>query len=201
MGVIAAQSIGEPGTQLTMRTFHIGGAATRRAEQSSLENRNAGTVKFTQPDHREARRRHAVVMNRNGELLLVDDSGRERERYQVIYGAKLLVKDGQKLEGPTLLAEWDPFAVPLLTEVGGAVRFDDIIEGVTMSEALDEVTGLSRKTIIESKDPDARPRITIRGDDGEVLTLPSSEQPASYYLPQGSIITVNDGDDHRPPAR
>jgi len=135
-----------------------------------------------------------VVMNRNGEVLIVDDSGRERERYQVIYGAKLLVKDGQKLDGPTLIAEWDPFAVPLLTEVGGIVRFDDIIEGVTMSETLDEVTGLSRKTIIESKDPDARPRLTLRGEDGEVLTLPTSGQPASYYLTQGSIITVNDGD-------
>ena len=194
VGVIAAQSIGEPGTQLTMRTFHIGGAATRRAEQSSLENRNAGTVKFSNLNTVKRADGTLVVMNRNGEVLLVDDSGRERERYQVIYGAKLLVKDGQKLEGPTLLAEWDPFAVPLLTEVGGVVRFDDIIEGVTMSETLDEVTGLSRKTIIESKDPDARPRITLRGEDGEVLTLPTSGQPASYYLSQGSIITVNDGD-------
>src|SRR5690242_5249766 len=193
VGVIAAQSIGEPGTQLTMRTFHIGGAATRRAEQSSLENRNAGSVKFSGLATVQRADGTLVVMNRNGEVLLVDDSGRERERYQVIYGAKLLVKDGQKLEGPTLLAEWDPFAVPLLTEVGGVVRFDDIIEGVTMSETLDEVTGLSRKTIIESKDPDARPRITLRGEDGEVLTLPSG-QPASYYLPQGSIITVNDTD-------
>src|SRR5678816_237553 len=194
VGVIAAQSIGEPGTQLTMRTFHIGGAATRRAEQSSLENRNAGTVKFSNLNTVKRADGTLVVMNRNGEVLLVDDSGRERERYQVIYGAKLLVKDGQKLDGPTLLAEWDPFAVPLLTEVGGVVRFDDIIEGVTMSETLDEVTGLSRKTIVESKDPDARPRITLRGEDGEVLTLPSSGQPASYYLSQGSIITVNDGD-------
>ncbi|HEY1126758.1 MAG TPA: DNA-directed RNA polymerase subunit beta', partial [Actinomycetota bacterium] len=193
-GVIAAQSIGEPGTQLTMRTFHIGGAATRRAEQSSLENRNAGTVKFANLNTVKRADGTLVVMNRNGEVLIVDDSGRERERYQVIYGAKLLVKDGQKLEGPTLIAEWDPFAVPLLTEVGGIVRFDDIIEGVTMSETLDEVTGLSRKTIIESKDPDARPRLTLRGEDGEVLTLPSSGQPASYYLTQGSIITVNDGD-------
>ena len=99
-------------------------------------------------------------MNRNGELVIVDDSGRERERYQVIYGAKLMVKEGQQVEPGTLMAEWDPFAMPLLTEVGGTVRFEDIIEGVTMSETLDEVTGLSRKTIIESKDPEARPRIS-----------------------------------------
>ena len=105
------------------------------------------------------------------------------------------MKDGQKLEAGTLLAEWDPFAMPLLTEVGGTVQFEDIIEGVTMNETLDEVTGLSRKTIIESKDPDARPRITIRDAKGEVKTLPSSEQPASYFLPQGAIITVNDGDE------
>ncbi|MGO9832352.1 MAG: DNA-directed RNA polymerase subunit beta', partial [Myxococcaceae bacterium] len=193
VGVIAAQSIGEPGTQLTMRTFHIGGAATRRAEQSSLESRNAGSVRFANLTTVRRADGTAVAMNRNGEVLIVDDSGRERERYQVIYGAKLLVKDGQRLDGPTLLAEWDPFATPLLTEVPGVVRFDDIIEGVTMSETLDEVTGLSRKTIIESKDPEARPRITLRNEAGEVLTLPSG-QPASYYLPQGSIITVNDGD-------
>jgi DNA-directed RNA polymerase subunit beta' len=193
VGVIAAQSIGEPGTQLTMRTFHIGGAATRRAEQSSLESRNAGTVRFGNLSTVRRADGTAVAMNRNGEVLIVDDSGRERERYQVIYGAKLMVKDGQRLDGPTLLAEWDPFATPLLTEVPGLVRFDDIIEGVTMSETLDEVTGLSRKTIIESKDPDARPRIALRNEAGDVLNL-ASGQPASYYLPQGSIITVNDGD-------
>jgi len=194
VGVIAAQSIGEPGTQLTMRTFHIGGAATRRAEQSSLENRNAGTVKFNMLSTVMKADGTLVVMNRNGEVVIVDDSGRERERYQVIYGAKLLVKEGQKLDGPTLMAEWDPFAMPLLTEVGGVARFEDIIEGVTMNETLDEVTGLSRKTVIESKDPEARPRITLRDAKGEVRTL-SSNQPASYHLPQGSIITINDGDD------
>src|SRR5499433_3870950 len=185
VGVIAAQSIGEPGTQLTMRTFHIGGAATRRAEQSSLENRYAGTVKFSNLATVKRADGTLVVMNRNGELILVDDSGRERERYQVIYGAKLLVKEGQKIEPGFLIAEWDPFAMPLLTEVGGALKFDDIIEGVTMSETLDEVTGLSRKTIVESKDPEARPRISIRDAKGEIKLLPS-EQPASYHLPQGS---------------
>ncbi|HEX4620920.1 MAG TPA: DNA-directed RNA polymerase subunit beta', partial [Myxococcaceae bacterium] len=196
-GVIAAQSIGEPGTQLTMRTFHIGGAATRRAEQSSLENRYAGTVKFANLATVTRRDGTLVVMNRNGEVVIFDESGRERERYQVIYGAKLMVKEGQRVEPGTLVAEWDPFAMPLLTEVGGSVRFEDIIEGVTMSETLDEVTGLSRKTVIESRDPEARPRITLRDSKGEVKNL-ASEQPASYHLPQGSIITVNDGDDITP---
>ncbi|HVG64417.1 MAG TPA: DNA-directed RNA polymerase subunit beta', partial [Hyalangium sp.] len=198
VGVIAAQSIGEPGTQLTMRTFHIGGAATRRAEQSSLENRYAGTVKFAGLITVQKNDGTLVAMNRNGEIVVVDDSGRERERYQVIYGARILVKEAQRLEPGTLLAEWDPFAIPLLTEVGGVVRYDDIIEGVTMSEALDEVTGLSRRTVIESKDPEARPRITIRDAQGNVKDLPSSRNPASYFLPQGSIITVNDGDEIHP---
>ncbi|MBJ6765185.1 DNA-directed RNA polymerase subunit beta' [Myxococcaceae bacterium JPH2] len=195
VGVIAAQSIGEPGTQLTMRTFHIGGAATRRAEQSSLENRFAGTVKFAALNTVQKADGTLVAMNRNGELVIVDESGRERERYQIIYGARILVKEGQKLEAGILLAEWDPFAIPLLTEVGGVVRYEDIIEGVTMSETLDEVTGLSRKTIIESKDPEARPRVTIRDAQGNVKDLPSSRNQASYFLPQGAIITVNDGDE------
>ncbi len=194
VGVIAAQSIGEPGTQLTMRTFHIGGTATRRAAQSELENRYAGTVKFSNLATVKRADGSSVVMNRNGELVIVDDSGRERERYQVIYGARLLIKEGQKVEVSTKIAEWDPFAMPLLTEVGGTVRFEDVIEGVTMSEAVDEVTGLSRRTITESKDPDARPRITLRDPKGEIKTL-SSKQPASYFLPQGSVITVTDGDD------
>ncbi len=194
VGVIAAQSIGEPGTQLTMRTFHIGGAAQRRAEQSSLENRTTGVVRFHSLSTIQKKEGTLVVMNRNGELVIVDESGRERERYQVIYGAKLLVKEGQKVEAGTLVAEWDPFAMPQLTEVGGVVRFEDVIEGVTMNETLDEVTGLSRKTIIESKDPEARPRITIRDENGDVKNLPGG-QPASYFLPQGAIITVNDGDE------
>jgi DNA-directed RNA polymerase subunit beta' len=194
VGVIAAQSIGEPGTQLTMRTFHIGGAAQRRAEQSSLENRTAGTVKFAGLSTIQKQDGTLVAMNRNGEIVLVDDSGRERERYGVQYGAKLLVKEGQRVEGGTLLAEWDPFANPLLTELSGTVRFEDVIEGVTMNETVDEVTGLSRKTIIESKDPDARPRITIRDANGDVKTL-ANGQLASYNLSQGAIITVNDGDE------
>jgi len=197
VGVIAAQSIGEPGTQLTMRTFHIGGTATRRAAQSELENRYAGTVKFSNLATVKRNDGSSVVMNRNGELVIVDDSGRERERYQVIYGARLLIKEGQKVDVSSKIAEWDPFAMPLLTEVGGTVRFEDVIEGVTMSEAVDEVTGLSRRTITESKDPDARPRITLRDAKGEIKTL-SSKQPASYFLPQGSVITVVDGDEVAP---
>jgi len=194
VGVIAAQSIGEPGTQLTMRTFHIGGTATRRAEASTVENRHLGTVHFNALKTVKKKDGSLIVMNRNGEIVVSDDNGRERERYNVIYGAKLSVREGQKIEPGTQLAEWDPFAIPIVAEVAGTVRFSDIIEGVTMNEQLDEVTGLSRKSIIESRDAEAQPRISIEDDKGEAKLLPNSEQPARYNLPVGANITVNDGD-------
>jgi len=194
VGVIAAQSIGEPGTQLTMRTFHIGGAATRRAEASTIENRHAGTVHFHNLKTVKRKDGSLIVMNRNGEVAIADENGRERERYGVIYGAKLNVREGQKIDTGTQLAEWDPFAQPIVAEVPGTVRFNDIIEGVTMNEQLDEVTGLSRKSIIESRDADSQPRLTIEDDKGNPKTLPGSEQPARYNLPVGANIVVNDGD-------
>ncbi len=197
IGVIAAQSIGEPGTQLTMRTFHIGGAASRRAEQSTLESRAGGTIKYHDLQTVKRSDGARVVINRNGELIIVDENGRERERYNVIYGAKMLVEDGDVIEGGALLAEWYPFAVPILTEVGGRVAYDDIVEGVTMLEALDEVTGQSQRVIIENKDPEVRPRISLLDENREVLILPSG-QPARYFLPVGSNITVADGDELAP---
>jgi DNA-directed RNA polymerase subunit beta' len=194
VGVIAAQSIGEPGTQLTMRTFHIGGTATRRAEASTVENRHAGTVHFNALKTVKKKDGSLIVMNRNGEIVVSDANGRERERYNVIYGAKLNVREGQAIEPGTQLAEWDPFAIPIVAEVGGTVKFSDIIEGVTMNEQLDEVTGLSRKSIIESRDAEAQPRISVEDGNGEAKLLPNSEQPARYNLPMGANITVNDGD-------
>src|SRR6184192_4374192 len=194
VGVIAAQSIGEPGTQLTMRTFHIGGTATRRAEASTVENRHLGVVHFHGLKTVKRKDGALIAMNRNGEIVIADENGRERERYQVVYGAKLTVKEGQKVEIGTQLAEWDPFATPIVAEVGGTIRFSDIIEGVTMNEQLDEVTGLSRKSIIESRDAEAQPRIAIEDEKGNPKFLPNSEQPARYMLPVGANITVNDGD-------
>ena len=193
VGVIAAQSIGEPGTQLTMRTFHIGGVGQIRTEQSSLEARNDGTVRL-QNVQLVAKKDRWVVMNRQGELVLVDDIGRERERYGLQYGAQLMVKDGQRVKGSQLLAEWDPFAMPIVTEVAGYVKYGDIIDGVTMQDQLDEVTGLSRKTITESKDQDSRPRITLKDADGNTVKLPHGDAEARYYLPVGATIFVNDGD-------
>jgi DNA-directed RNA polymerase subunit beta' len=194
IGVIAAQSIGEPGTQLTMRTFHIGGTATRRAEASTFESRHAGTVHYHGLKTVKRKDGSIIAMNRNGEIAIADDNGRERERYAVVYGAKINVKEGQKIEVGTTMAEWDPFAVPIVADVSGTVRFTDIIEGVTMNEQLDEVTGLSRKSIIESRDADAQPRLQVEDEKGNVKQLPTADQPARYNLPVGANITVNDGD-------
>jgi len=199
VGVIAAQSIGEPGTQLTMRTFHIGGAAIRRAEQSSLENRTAGKVVFRNLQsvpRQEGKRKYLIVMNRNAEVAIVDDSGRERERYNLVYGAHVLVNEGQQVEPHTTLAEWDPFAMSILSEVSGIVQFGDILQGVTMEEKTDEVTGLITRVIIESKDPDARPRISIKdpNDPKRTLTKPGTNAMARYQMPVGANIKVNEGD-------
>ncbi|HTL38021.1 MAG TPA: DNA-directed RNA polymerase subunit beta', partial [Kofleriaceae bacterium] len=144
------------------------------------------------------RKDHSVVMNRQGEMVIVDEIGRERERYGLQYGARLMVEDGQRVKGGQLLAEWDPFAMPIVTEVAGYVHYGDLVDGVTMQESLDEVTGLSRKTIIESKDADSRPRITLKDADGNTVLLPqgsgSAGGEARYFLPVGSNILVNVGD-------
>lgn len=195
IGIIAAQSIGEPGTQLTMRTFHIGGAASRRAEQTTLESGIDGRIKFINLKTVKNREGNLVVMNRNGEIAILDETGRERRRYSVIYGATLKVKDGQKVKEGELLAEWDPYSIPVLTEVSGRVKFGDIIEGVTMQEQVDEFTGLSRKVIIESKDPDLRPRISIKDEKGRTMNLPGSTSQARYLLPVGANIIVTEGDE------
>ncbi|MBZ0118266.1 MAG: DNA-directed RNA polymerase subunit beta', partial [Sandaracinaceae bacterium] len=195
IGVIAAQSIGEPGTQLTMRTFHIGGAAARgKIEQSSLENRFEGRVRLENVKTVKKKDGSTVVMNRHGALKLVDESGREKEQYHLVYGAFLRVEDGQRVEKGTLLAEWDPYAIPILTEVSGVVHYGDVVDGVTMEEKLDEVTGLSRRVIIESRDPGARPRLTIKDSQtGEVLRTGVGENLARYYLPVGSNIIPAEG--------
>ncbi|MEW6377213.1 MAG: DNA-directed RNA polymerase subunit beta' [Thermodesulfobacteriota bacterium] len=194
IGIIAAQSIGEPGTQLTMRTFHIGGTASRRAEQTTLECRIDGRIKFINLKSVKNREGNLIVMNRNGEIAILDESGRERRRYSVIYGAKLRVKDGQKVKEGEMLAEWDPYSIPVLTEVSGRVKFGDIIEGVTMQEQVDEFTGLSRKVITESKDPELRPRISIKDEKGRTMNLPSSTSQARYLLPVGANIFISEGD-------
>ncbi|MEO5767620.1 MAG: DNA-directed RNA polymerase subunit beta', partial [Polyangia bacterium] len=193
VGVIAAQSIGEPGTQLTMRTFHIGGVGQVRTEQSQLEARYDGIVRLENADVVK-REKHWIVMNRHGEVVIQDETGRERERYGLTYGARLFFGDGGAIKAGSLLSEWDPFSVPILTEVSGVVKFGDVIEGVTMTEQLDEVTGLSRKSVTESKDADLRPRISLKDDHNKTLKIPNSENDARYFLPVGSTIAAAEGD-------
>jgi len=189
VGVIAAQSIGEPGTQLTMRTFHIGGTASRRAEQTSLEARFDGSLKYLDLTWVLDSGGYHVVMNRNAEIAVVDETGRERERYGVVYGARLRIAPDGVVKAGDLLAEWDPYTMPILTEIAGTVRFGDIIEGVTMEEQIDDVTGLSRKVVIESKGADKRPRITLKDAEGKTAKLPNGA-PARYMLPVGAIIVA-----------
>lgn len=187
VGVIAAQSIGEPGTQLTMRTFHIGGTASRIDEQSTVEAKNAGIVKFLNVQHVTNKEGFLVAMNRNGSLLIQDEKGRERERYSLVYGATLKVREGDYIEPGTQLVEWDPFTFAILTEFGGTVAFKDIIEGVTMKEEVDEVTGLSRQVVTESPDEKRQPQLQVKDSKGKVVK--------NYLMPSKAHLMVNSGDD------
>jgi DNA-directed RNA polymerase subunit beta' len=195
IGIIAAQSIGEPGTQLTMRTFHIGGTASRRVEQTTLEAQHSGKVSYSNIRYIKNRDGDTIIMNRNGQIVILDDMNRERGRFFVIYGAKLKVKDGDRVKTGDVIAEWDPFSTPILAEVGGIVKFGDLIEGSTVREQVDEVTGLSSKVVVESPDPESRPRISIKDDKGKTLKLSDErERDARYFIPVGANVVVNEGD-------
>jgi len=195
VGIIAAQSIGQPGTQLTMRTFHIGGTASKRVEQTTVQARNAGAISYQNLKTVTNADGNAVAMNRNGEIAILGKGGREIERYPIIYGAILSVENGQEIKANSVLAEWDPFTIPILTEVEGTVKFGDITDGVTMQERRDKVTGKISRVIVESKDLESRPRISIKDSQGKTASLPgSSRGKARYHLPIGAIIMVNEGD-------
>ena len=194
VGIIAAQSIGEPGTQLTMRTFHIGGAAGKQAEASTLESKREGTVRYKGLKTVTKADGTFVVMARNGQLAIEDDLGRERERHDIVYGANLKISDGTVVKAGQLLADWDPWAVPVVTEVGGICKLGDIIEGTTMREQVDEATGASRKVIIESRDGELRPRISLKDPNDPKTTLTvAGGSKAQYELPIGANISVSDG--------
>ena len=190
VGVIAAQSIGEPGTQLTMRTFHIGGTASRVAEQTTLEARESGVVKFVNLSTVKNKDGDLVVMNRSGQILVVDEKGRERERYPVVYGAKLKVKDEQRIESGQTLVEWDPYTFSILTEEGGTAHFKDVVQGLTVHEEVDEVTGLSMPVIIETHDEKRQPAIVIKDS--------RKKEARTYLLPSGAHLMVGDGEDVHP---
>ncbi len=192
VGIISAQSIGEPGTQLTMRTFHIGGTA-KFEEHSTLEARHSGTIKFVGLNTVEGKEKQLVVMNRSGEIHVLDEKGRSRGKYPIPYGARVRVDDGYEIKEGELIAEWDPFSIPILSEVDGTVKFGDIVEGVTMREQVDEVTGLSRKVVVESKDSNLRPRISLKDKDGKTVKLPGTNTIARHQLSVGVNIVVSEG--------
>ncbi len=188
VGVIAAQSIGEPGTQLTMRTFHYGGTASRVSEQSKHAARNAGKVRFLNVATVESKRGDLVVVNRSGKLVIVDPKGRERERYALAYGSRLQVRDGQEIDAGAELVEWDPFTSAVLSEIAGKVEFRDIVEGENLREETDKVTGLSQRIIVEASANEKRiPAIVVRDESG------SQPIERRYILPSGSHLVVQDG--------
>ena len=184
VGVIAAQSIGEPGTQLTMRTFHIGGTA-RIDEQSGIESRNPGTVRYQNLKTVKNREGKPVVISRNGSLVIVDRQGRERERYNVVYGALLEVHDGDLVDGGQKLAEWDPYNFAILTDVDGTIKFHDIEAGVTMKEEVESATGLSRQVIVQSQDEKRHPQLLVQDKKGNTLR--------KILLPANATLMVQDG--------
>jgi DNA-directed RNA polymerase subunit beta' len=193
VGTIAAQSIGEPGTQLTMRTFHLGGAASRAVEQSVHTSRHDGSVKFKDVHSVANRKGRLTVMNRNGELIILDANGRERDRFKLVYGSVLTVKDGDKVEKGMTLAEWDPYSNPIISEISGRVAFQDIEEGVTMTEQVDAVTGFATKVITEAKGSDLKPTVLIVDENGKTMMLPGRDIPARAMVPVGAQLLVSDG--------
>ncbi|MGA3001718.1 MAG: DNA-directed RNA polymerase subunit beta' [Acetobacteraceae bacterium] len=196
VGVIAAQSIGEPGTQLTMRTFHIGGAAQRGAEQSSVEASHDGTISIRNRNVVMNSQGAPIIMSRNCEIVLADDKDRERARFRVPYGARLLVEEGQTVTRMQKLAEWDPYTLPIITERAGKIEYLDLIEGVTLVERMDEVTGLTSKVVVDyksgAKAADLRPRLQLKDAKGEVARLENGTD-ARYFLAPDSILSVDNG--------
>lgn len=198
VGVIAAQSIGEPGTQLTMRTFHIGGAAQRGAEQSSVEATHDAVLHLSNKNVVKDSKGRAVVMSRTCEILLKDEQGRERARFKVPYGARLLVEEGKTVHKGTKIAEWDPYTIPIITERAGIAHYRDLVEGVSLREVLDESTGISSKVITDwrqqARGAELKPRVALRDKKGEIITLASGLE-ARYFLPVNAILSVTDGQD------
>ena len=198
VGVIAAQSIGEPGTQLTMRTFHIGGAASRAAAASQVEAKSNGTARFSSQMRYVANNKgELVVIGRSCELVIHDEVGRERERHKVPYGATLLVQDGSAVKAGQTLATWDPHTRPMITEYAGRVRFENVEEGVTVTRQTDEITGLSTLVVIDGKRRSStskllRPTVKLSDENGEEVTVPGTETPVSMAFPVGAVITVRE---------
>ncbi|NIN62203.1 MAG: DNA-directed RNA polymerase subunit beta' [Gammaproteobacteria bacterium] len=200
VGVVAAQSIGEPGTQLTMRTFHIGGAASRAAAVSNIEVKKGGTLKLHNVKLLQQETGNQVVVSRSGELTIQDQLGRETERYKIPYGAVIMVNDGSEAQPGQIVAEWDPHTHPVITEVAGKVQFSDIVEGVTVDRHVDEITGLTNLVIADVKArgsaaKDMRPMVKLVDGKGKELKIPGTDLPAHYVLPPKTVINVSDGEE------
>ncbi|MEQ1803434.1 MAG: DNA-directed RNA polymerase subunit beta' [Gammaproteobacteria bacterium] len=198
VGVIAAQSIGEPGTQLTMRTFHIGGAASRAAAATSVEVKRPGTVRLHNVKTVRHEKGYLVAVSRSGEIGVMDEQGRERERYRIPYGAVINIDDGVKVDGGQIVATWDPHTHPVVAEVGGLLKFQDFVEGVTVAEQVDEVTGLSSYLIMDPKQRgmsgrDLRPTAKLLNAKGQEICFANTDIPAVYALPAGAVVTMADG--------
>ncbi len=198
VGVIAAQSIGEPGTQLTMRTFHIGGAASRAAAVDAVVVKTTGNLKFNNLKTVHHKQGHLVAVSRSGEVSLIDSHGRERERYKVPYGATIAVKDGATVKAGQTVANWDPHTHPIVSEVAGRVRFIDFVDGITVQSQTDELTGLESAVVTDPKRrgttaKDLRPTVRLEDKKGKDLKLPGTDIPAQYYLPAGAIVSIQDG--------
>src|SRR5690554_7723556 len=198
VGVIAAQSIGEPGTQLTMRTFHIGGAASRTAAQDSIQVKSAGTIRLSNLKHVTRDDGALVAVSRSGELALADEFGRERERYKLPYGAVISIHEGEEVQAGQVVAKWDPHTHPIVTEIAGTVQFVGMEEGITIRRQTDELTGLSNIEVMAvherpSAGKDIRPTIKLIGSDGKELMLPGTDVPAQYFLPEKTQVNLSDG--------
>ena len=198
VGVIAAQSIGEPGTQLTMRTFHIGGAASRSAAVNNIELKNNGVVKLNNMKTVHHEKGYLVAVSRSGEISVINEHGRERERYKVPYGATITVQDSEEVKQGQVVANWDPHTHPVITEVAGNIRFDDFIDGVTVTEQIDEFTGLTSIVVLDPKQrgsagKDLRPMAKLVDSDGNEICFANTEIPAVYALPPGAIVQSSDG--------
>jgi DNA-directed RNA polymerase subunit beta' len=194
VGVVAAQSIGEPGTQLTMRTFHVGGTATAGTQVNKTAARTAGIVHYKEVTTATNEHGIDIVMNKIGEVIIKNANGDEKERYPATYGATIKFKNGDEISVGDTIMEWDPFAIPIMTEVSGRVKFEDLIVGATVNEQVDAVTGLTHRLVVESKDPALQPRITMLDEDGQPIIVSGTKRQATYRLPVGSNIVVQDGE-------
>ena len=198
VGVIAAQSIGEPGTQLTMRTFHVGGAASRAAAANGVEVKSKGTIRLHNIKTVRHEKGHLVAVSRSGELGVVDEFGRERERYKIPYGATITVNDADVVSAGQAVANWDPHTHPVVTEVAGMIKFSDFVDGITVTSQVDEVTGLSSTVVLDPKQrgsggKDLRPVVRLTNAKGKEVTFANTDIPAVYALPAGAIVSLEDG--------